>query len=67
MVVDVLLKTSITEARDFGEELFAQLKDVVSENGFTLSNCIQTGVETPHLQSKSATSFYQSKKHMFKR
>ena len=26
MVVDVLLNTSITEARDFREELFAQLK-----------------------------------------
>jgi len=30
-------------------ELFEKLKDVESENGFTLSNVIQTGVETPHL------------------
>lgn len=30
-------------------ELFARLKVVKSNNGFTLSNVIQTGVETPHL------------------
>jgi creatine kinase len=30
-------------------ELFAQLKDVVSDKGYTLSNVIMTGVVTPHL------------------
>lgn len=30
-------------------ELFAQLKDVKSEKGYTLSNAIMTGVVTPHL------------------
>jgi len=36
-------------ARNLTPELFEKLKDVKSETGFTLSNVIQTGVETPHL------------------
>ncbi|KAJ1459264.1 ATP:guanido phosphotransferase [Pelagophyceae sp. CCMP2097] len=36
-------------AKTLTPELFAKLKDVVSPAGFTLSNVIQTGVETPHL------------------
>ena len=32
MVVDVLLKTSITEARDFREELFAQLEAAADDD-----------------------------------
>ena len=31
------------------QDLFDKLKDVKSPSGFTLSNVIQTGVETPHL------------------
>jgi len=30
-------------------ELFAKLKDVTTATGYTFSNAIQTGVETPHL------------------
>jgi len=36
-------------AKTLTPELFAALKDKKSENGFTLSNVIQTGTETPHL------------------
>jgi len=36
-------------AKTLDQALFDKLKDVKSENGYTLSNCIQTGVETPHL------------------
>jgi len=31
------------------EELFNQLKDLKTDKGWTLHNCIQTGVMTPHL------------------
>jgi creatine kinase len=36
-------------AKTLDQALFDKLKDVKSDTGFTLSNCIQTGVETPHL------------------
>jgi len=36
-------------AKTLTPELFAKLKDVKSPAGFTLSNVIQTGTETPHL------------------
>jgi creatine kinase len=36
-------------AKHLTPELFAKLKDKKSNTGYTLSNVIQTGVETPHL------------------
>jgi len=36
-------------AKTLDQALFNKLKDVKSDTGYTLSNCIQTGVETPHL------------------
>ena len=29
-------------------KMFEKLKDVKTSKGYTLSNCIQTGVKTPH-------------------
>jgi hypothetical protein len=36
-------------AKNCTPELFAKLKDVTTATGYTFSNAIQTGVETPHL------------------
>lgn len=36
-------------AKFMTEELFNQLKDKKTSKGWTLSNCLQTGIMTPHL------------------
>jgi len=36
-------------SKTLDKDMWEKLKDVKSDKGYTFSNCIQTGVETPHL------------------